>query len=350
MIICTFDDRSTDIIGLQLLVASLSRFVPQAPVYVACPAADALFEAWLARYPNVQFDKAERFRGKGWDVKPLLLKELLNAGHDEVIWMDSDIIVTGDFLKYLPNDRALVIAEEPAVTPYGLMQRVTGWKLQQGRSIRGINSCLIRANSSHALLIERWLELLRHPDYQNARTLPFEKRLPHLLTDQDVLLALMASTEFSDLPVHYLSAGRQIVQSHGMAGYSPLQRIRNLFTGVPCLVHSQGDKPWRARKPRSIVNPGEFFLQLHLETAPYAHFARGYRNAIEPFPTYLELRSLAARVSNLAAFGNPCLRGLSLAMAAAIARRCRRMAGIASRAAGRARRLWRHGHAASDGT
>jgi hypothetical protein len=315
MIICAFDDRPADVLGLKLLVCSLARYLPDVPVHLACPVADADFRRWLLSYPQVTLDEAGHLKGKGWDVKPLLIRQLLEMGHDTVMWMDSDIIVTRDFRSLMPDDRSLVVTEEAWLNRFGVEQRTIGWGLAIGRELPGVNTCIVRANAGHLGLIRTWQEMLQHPDYQRARALPFELRAPHLLGDQDVLLGLLGSQRFLDVDVHVLRAGREIIQSSGVQGYPPLQRLAHLLRGLPPLIHSQGHKPWRSPDTSSAARMREFLLQLHLETAPYTHFARQYRAAIQPFPACLEIRSPLGRLSNVFSLGQPALRGFGQALA-----------------------------------
>jgi hypothetical protein len=335
MIICAFDDRVADILGLKLLVCSLARHLPDVPVHLACPVADGEFRSWLLSYPQVTLDDSPELKGKGWDAKPLLLRQLLEKGHDTVLWMDSDIIVTRDFRGLLPNDGSLVVAEEPWLNRFGVKQRTTGWGFAIGRALPGVNTCIVRANAGHLGLIRTWQELLQHPDYQRARTLPFELRMPHVLGDQDVLLGLLGSGRFLEVDVHVLRAGREIIQSCGVHGYPPMHRLAHLLRGLPPLVHSQNHKPWRLPDASSLGRMREFLLQLHLETAPYTHFARQYRQAIQPFPTCLEIRSLIGRLSDIASLGQPALRGFVQALAVSNWRHLCKAAELLHRGAGK---------------
>lgn len=46
-----------------------------------------------------------------------------------------------------------------------------------------------------------------------------------MLGDQDVLTALLTSKEFSEIPIHILRKGRQILQFNGIYGYAVAERI-----------------------------------------------------------------------------------------------------------------------------
>ncbi|MEA2700175.1 MAG: hypothetical protein QOI66_4446, partial [Myxococcales bacterium] len=47
MLICTYEDRPPDFLGVRLLVSSLGRHLPGVPVHVASPRPDPAFESWL---------------------------------------------------------------------------------------------------------------------------------------------------------------------------------------------------------------------------------------------------------------------------------------------------------------
>src|SRR5438045_2971520 len=91
MIICTYEDRPTDLVGVQLLVSSLARHLPGASIHVACPTPPPELAAWLRARPGVTLDETRDERLRGWNVKAGLLTRLLDAGHDDVIWIDSDV-------------------------------------------------------------------------------------------------------------------------------------------------------------------------------------------------------------------------------------------------------------------
>ncbi|HKT73989.1 MAG TPA: hypothetical protein VJQ47_13950 [Steroidobacteraceae bacterium] len=332
MIICTFDDRTTDIIGLKLLICSLNRYMPDVPVRLFCPVADGAFADWLADYPRVSLCADPQMKGMGWNVKPLLLQRLLDEGHDSVVWMDSDIIVTGDYRSLLPPGDELVVTQEAALTPYGVRQRTLGWQLPLARTLLGVNTCLIRAQPAHRRVIQAWQEKLQHADYQAAQQLPFERRPPHMMTDQDVLLALLGSRDFSNIEVCILRAGAAIIQQSGIPGYPPAQRIAHLIRGMPPLVHSQSFKPWRfPTVPSLLTQPRAFFVCLYLETSPYTHYARQYRGQIQDFPSCLKTRTAWGRVSRLLSLGQPCLGGITQAAAATSWKHCVDLLGLLGR-------------------
>ncbi len=70
------------------------------------------------------------------------------------------------------------------------------------------------------------------------------ERPVHMLGDQDVLTALLTSSEFSDIPLHMLRRGPDIIQFDGVWGYSIPERITNLLGWGPTFIHAGAAKPW----------------------------------------------------------------------------------------------------------
>jgi hypothetical protein len=226
------------------------------------------------------------------------------------------------------------VTDEPGLSDFGVRQRVAGWHLQLGRKAPPINSCVVRVRAEHMPLLDAWLDLMAHPDYQLGRSLPFERRMPHVLGDQDVLVALLASTQFAHVKLHYMRSGRDILQFRFPASYTPSMRLRDLVRGQPALIHAQGHKPWR---PPAVTGLSGRLLLLGLETSPYSHAARGYRARISAFPQTLEVRSLLARMSRWLSFGQPALCGLAQSVYAGMVERRDHVAEFARRGAARAR-------------
>ena len=138
-----------------------------------------------------------------------------------------------------------------------------------------------------------------------------------MISDQDVLLALLGSRDYSDVDVCILRAGPDIIQQSGIPGYPPSQRCVHLLRGMPPLVHSQSFKPWRFPQVPSFRRDMQaFFICLYLETSPYTYYARQYRSRIPGFPRCLEIRTVWGRASSILSLGQPSLGGLLQATAA----------------------------------
>jgi hypothetical protein len=340
MIICTYEDRPSDLVGVQLLVSSLARHVPGVPVHVACPAPGAELARWLRASPGVTLDETRDDRLRGWNVKAGLLTRLLDAGHEEVLWIDSDVIVAGDFRSLIPDATSLVVTEElSSHGPKEARLRTEGWNLPVGRALPHIvNSAFLRVTRAHRPLLDAWIALMLTDAYQEAQRLPFAQRPTHMISDQDVLCALLGAQAFAHLPVTFLARGRDIIHDIS-GGYTPLQRLANLFRPMPPLVHAQGAKPWRYPDvPRLLREPARYYRFTQVESSPYTHVARAYRSVLPSFPEFLEVRSLPAKVAGALAFGNPHIHGLAYAIVDEATLRLHRARLLAMRASRRATR------------
>ena len=341
VIICTYEDRPTDLVGLQLLVASLGRHVPGVPIHVACPAPGEALARWLRARPGVTLDESRDDRLRGWNVKAGLLRRLLDAGHDDVLWIDADVIVTGDFRPLIPDATTLVATEELCANgPKENRQRTEGWNLPVGRALPAlVNSAFLRVTPAHRPLLDAWIELLRTPAYEQAQRIPFEQRPPHMISDQDVLSALLGARDFAELPVKFIARGREIIHDIS-GGYTPVDRVANVFRPMPPLVHAQGYKPWRyPDAPSPLREPSRWYRFTQVDCSPYPHIARQYRDELAAFPSYLEVRSLPGKLLRAMTFDNMHLHGLAYAAVDGAARRLHRGRLLARRAVGRAKQL-----------
>jgi Nucleotide-diphospho-sugar transferase len=309
MIICAYEDRPSDWVGLKLLVLSVAQQCPGVSIHLFCPTATAEFQDWLQQYPQVHLRSLPTLKGQGWNVKPDLLLSLLNEGHQDVIWIDSDIIVNRDFRSLLATvtSDTLVVAQEHRWETHNSAEFTQGWGLPFGRELGGvICSCFLRVTPAHQPLLQAWKQCLAHPQYLQAQvTWP---RPVHMIGDQDVLTALLGSSQFAGIPIHWLRRGRDIAQCFRECGYTVGERLTNLF-GLPALVHAQGPKPWR--------NAHE---ETFLELAPYSAVAQRYRSQLDEDTTWITVHSQLGKVYNRLTFGHPSLRGLPFALWAEIKR------------------------------
>jgi hypothetical protein len=342
MLICTYEDRVDDFVGLRLLVSSLGRHVPQIPVHVACPAPDPALERWLRARPNVTLDATSDQGLRGWNVKAGLLMRLLEQGHPEVTWIDSDVIVAGDFRSLIPDDTSMIVTEELCRNgPKENRLRTEGWSLPVGRALPSlVNSAFVRVTREHLPLLAAWIALLKSDSYRAAQRLPFEQRPIHMIGDQDVLGALLGSREFSHLPVKFLARGREIIHDI-RGGYAVSDRIANVFRPMPPLVHAQGAKPWRyPEKPRFLREPTRYYRFTQVESSPYPHLARLHRDDLGPlFPPFLEVRSLPGKLAGFVFRQNPHLQGLPQAVLDAGFDQLQHARSLTGRVVRRARRL-----------
>jgi hypothetical protein len=235
------------------------------------------------------------------------LLDLFDAGHDEVVWMDTDLIVMRDIrlvLGVLPEEVFVVAEEHPWVSGNGSTRRTEYLELEVGRVFpRTLNAGFLRVTRFHRPLLERWNLLLRRPDYRESQNLPYEERLWYLGCDQDLLSGLLGSTDFMHVPLKLLRAGPDIAQCFCNRGYTVANRLRNLFKGLPPLVHGQGPKPW------------ELTNVLFAELSPYCAAALPYAEQLDEPTSWMKPRSGWGRLLDGLALGNPNLRDLPLVAA-----------------------------------
>jgi len=202
------------------------------------------------------------------------LLSFLDLLQEEVMWFDSDIILTAPVSPHISRFPAstLIVAEEPRGRfPSGSVFRTSGWGQTIGRSIdKSINSGFIRVSNDHRRLICAWREALTDERYRKSQQLDWWLRPGPFYGDQDALSALLGSKDYSDVALAFLQNGVQIAQCHEAGGYSWQHRIVNVLRGCPPLVHAQGKKPW-LQEGRALV---------YLDVSPYKLVAFRYKDDI----------------------------------------------------------------------
>jgi len=315
MLICTYEDRRHHLVALQLLAHSLGRVCPDQRLTIWCP--ESLVGTFAAGLPGQRVSVRVWTHPDitGWSVKPTLLLDMLEEGHDEVVWMDSDLIVTSEFRDRFGRSDAIVVAGEPLwATRANRIDRARSWGLPAGRRFPSlINSCVIRVKSIHQRLLEEWQRRLASAEYLLAQTLPFSDRLPHLRGDQDILDALLTSALFADIPVHFLRPGLEIAQCHMADGYSVCDRLRHAWRPLPPLIHSEGFKPWDNPSARAVF----------LDVSPYLMVTQRYRDILGGDTSWLDASSAWGRALRLLTWEEPNLAGLLPAVATRLQRALR---------------------------
>ena len=319
MIFCTYEDRATHLIGLKLLVCSVARHMPDLTLHVTCPIADQgdgeSLRTFLARYPRVVLSEQKPTFG-GWDVKPSLMLRLLDEGHDDVAWIDSDIVLSCDPRPILGAPGAFQVAEELSFSPRKATRlRAAGWGLPVGRDLPHLpNSGFVRAGPAHRPLLAAWQGLIASAPYQETRHLSLVQRPFYMLGDQDVLTSVLCSEEFQDVPVRFLRVSKEILQIGRPGSYAPLDRIRHFLQGsVPALVHAKELKPWQiADEANPFTQPIEYFQLAYHDNSPYTWYARQYADEVGN-PSFLSNRSVFGKISEALTGDQPALRGFVLA-------------------------------------
>jgi hypothetical protein len=327
MIICVTEDRLSFEPAVKLLLMSLNKYSPTVPVYLVFPPASPRFISWLAKYKQVSLRTQGLATGSTFNIKPQVMLSLMDKGHDEVLWIDSDIIVCRDLASALgPISRDTVVVTEESL--WGRHEdrgawRARGWGFDVGRVLPfALNACIIRATREHQPLLTRWQQLIDSPAYRSAQQLDWSSRPPHMHGDSEVWSALLCSKEFSDLPLKILRRGKDVIQYFGPYGYTTCERVCNLLAQSPAFIHSLGpSKPWIAQKSSSSSTSFKQYLEaVYLDTSPYTLTAMQYRGGLDGDLDWMEARYLLGKVLRTAGFSQGTLAGLPIAIAADINR------------------------------
>ena len=322
MVFCIAEDRASEEPGIRLLLLSLLAACPDSHVKLFFPAASDAFVTWMSRFASqgrVDLERKRIFHAEGWDVKPDALLTLLDAGHAEVVWLDSDIVVDRDFRPLLedPSGEILVACEEPYWGQHqGGVHRTQSWGLVPGRSLQvTVNTGVMRVTPHHRDLLTAWKELLRSDAYRHAQQQPLRNRPIHLLSDQEVLTALLGSERFCTVKLRQLRRGADVIQYLGPAGYSPGDRMASVFTGLPPLIHAIGKRPWWfTRTPSAIHDLRAWYDALGLELSPFNSVAARFAGQLQVDAQWVRRRTLVGRLLRLLSGSHPALCGLPLAI------------------------------------
>lgn len=317
---CIAEDRRLEHIGLRLLLASLRRHAPDAPVRLYRPDPEPELLAWIrSGFPQVEVVPSRPpGAGSEWNCKPAALLPALESGIDVAVWLDSDLIVTRDPRPLLepPAGGCVCLAQEMVSSPHqGTAARTRGWGWPVAREWPiSLNSCVIRTDRSHRDLLRAWQLRLEEPQYRHWQTQPYVKRPPAFLSDQDVLAALLGSPEFADIPVRVLRSGREIIHSGGARAQPVGERLAGILQPIPTFLHGGGHKAWVVLGPERDL-PGLFFRfrRLLQETSPYVAAAKEFRAEIGIDSPWLDFRSPLGVLGRAVGFGHHGLRGLPYA-------------------------------------
>ena len=312
VVICSYEDRPAAMDGLILMVESLCRVDKGVSLHLTVPDVPPAIRARLDRRPEVTLSIRQPEGVSGWDVKPSLLLQALEAGNPQVLWLDADMIVThsiSSMLAEFPPDSLIAAEEWFLPEPVSLAPL---WGLAAARTVVPVNSCFVRVTQRHRPLLERWLQTTREPRYREAQMVPLARRPFHLMSDQALLTALLGSREFGDVSVDYIRIGRHIAQCAGSSGYRPHHRVLDLIRGLPPLIHCIGRKPWE--RPSDQRGFAGLLADLATDVSPYVLAARRTGRDLDIHPEWLDARTSLGVVLRAVTFGHPGMAGLPLAI------------------------------------
>jgi lipopolysaccharide biosynthesis glycosyltransferase len=328
--ICVNEDRQAWEPSLRVVLTTLRRHCPDMPISLFYPFANEAFLRWLAAYPQVRLQENGLRNGYGWNVKPQAIMRLLDAGFDEVIWIDSDMFVTRDFRPLFRElDDAVFVATEQTCKldrndHDGAGRRAQLWQLSVGRVLpSALNSGVLRVTRLHYSLLKRWWELLQSDEYQEwqRKEKDMGKRPIHMQGDQDVLTALLTSTEFAHIPLKILRRSKHIVQFDGVWGYTTAERLRNLLGDGPTFIHCMGTKPWvapwKSERRKGLV---DYLKMVYVDVSPYTLSSARLKQDLQCDTNWIDAHYRFSAILRSIAMQHPVLTGLPMAVFLDIAR------------------------------
>jgi hypothetical protein len=313
MLVCLYEDRPYQVAGLKILLLSLNRYASSWPIRLRFPGISEEFRQWLSRFSQLTLVEERLALSGSYNVKPSVLLDGLATGADACLWFDTDVLVNGS-LEFLSEEApdTVIVTQDPWEYPDGSTHRCASWGLIAGRSLPGpLNSAVVRVTQQHKALLDAWQTVLSTDAYLAEQAKPIPMRNRHILGDQDAISALLASVEFTDVPVRRLRHASEILQHHGAGAYGPGQRWDNLLHGLPPLIHAMGSvKPWKMPSHPSLRSHArDYYERVYLELSPYVHLARQYREQLHEPAEWLDVQTIAGRLSSIVTFNRPTVKG-----------------------------------------
>ncbi|WP_457187335.1 hypothetical protein [Nocardioides sp. P5_E3] len=331
MLVLIYEDRPSAFVGVQLAALSLAEHSPGLAVRAIVPGAPDEMVRWAAKIPSLELVTSRAgIDGESWNVKPSVLLSALAEGHDDVMWFDSDMVVTGDLaarLDRIPTDTVVSTEEYFWGHAQGTDARTTGLGLEVARTFPAtVNTCLLRVSRRHLPLVEHWRRILASDEYLSVIWEPATRRPLHFGSDLHVFTGLLGSTLYADVPVVQLRRGREIAQCYGPSGWTVAERWHSR-NELPLVLHAMGAKPW---EPAQAPTRGPLrqrahaaYEAVHQDLTPYVAAARAYRGRFLGDDGWLEPRTSTARVLQRL-HRSPSLQELPLAAVDSAQRRLRR--------------------------
>ena len=315
MLVCLYEDRPTQVAGLKILLLTLDRYCPAWPIRLRFPGIADSFRTWLKRFSQVSLYEEKLSSSGSYNVKPAVLLDGLTGGTTtSCLWLDTDVFVNRNlaFIDAFPPE-VVVVTQDPWEYSDGSTHRCATWGLKPGRSLPGpLNTAVVRVTRHHERLLRAWQSSILTERYLQEQAKPAIQRDQHMLGDQDAISALLASQEFSSIPVRRLMHSTEILQHLGAGAYGPFQRWLNLLHGMPPLIHAMGAvKPWNMPdRPNLFHSPRDYYERSYLELSPYVHSARKFRAVLDEEVGWLDIHTLYGMAGTLVAFNRPSLKGL----------------------------------------
>jgi hypothetical protein len=315
IVVCLYEDRPTQVSGLKILLLTLDRYCPAWAIRLRFPGISDSFRTWLKRFSQVSLNEEKLLGSRSYNVKPAVLLDGLNSGTTtSCLWLDTDVCVNRslEFIAAIPPE-VVVVTQDPWEYSDGSTHRSVTWGLKSGRSLPGpLNTAVVRVTQHHEPLLRAWQRAILTERYLDEQAKPTVQRDQHMLGDQDALSALLASREFSSIPVRRLMHPTEILQHQGAGAYGPFQRGLNVLHGMPPLIHAMGTvKPWNMPDRPSLFNSlRDYYERSYLELSPYVHSARKFRAVLDEGVGWLDIHTLYGMAGTLMAFDRPSLKGL----------------------------------------
>lgn len=321
-VFCLAEDRRGAEVGLELAILSLRAHCPGSRVILYRPESVPEFVHWLEAHPEVELRTREIGGSRSWNCKPHALLEVLGevGGESEVVWLDSDLVVTGDLRALFAGSgpEVLGITQEPLSSGHqGTEVRTRGWGLPVGTPCpHSLNSCVLRVTARHEPLLRRWVELMATPEYAAASGKSVDVLPPHLWSDQDVLAALVGSAEFQWVRLRVLRHGMEVLHTGGALAFSLRERAACFFRPEPVVLHAIGVKPWVLLGRPAAGGWFGWLRRVLQETSPYVHHVRRYRSQVNFSMAWCDEWTWSGRLINGLALGHWALRSWPLAVVA----------------------------------
>lgn len=321
---CIVEDRPGWEPSVKLLLLSLNAHASGGAINLFYPPAGRAFLEWAEGFPRVRV-RTQRLTLSGWDAKPEAALVLIDEGFDEVIWIDSDIVVCRDPngpFRGLPRETVALTIDSAAAQRNGTAAgRARSWGLAAKRELPfNPNLAVFRATRCHRRLLERWSEMLARDEYQACQRMEWKERPFHMMGDHDPLAALLCSVEFSEVPVRFLRRGADIIHFDGVYGYPTAARILHLLFEPPAFAHSMGPKPWSYRWNEAPSGFRDWFEERYLDVSPYTAYAAKLGQECGLHETWMDPHYPLSRALRVLGLGRPPLIGLPLAVLADVAR------------------------------